>query len=207
MKTFAPHQLDFYKVGHIHQYPEGIEYVYSNFTARSGKHSGDPESTGVYMTGLQLFCKSFLIEAWNDTFFNQPKEMVCYKFWKRISVALQQEVSVKHIEDLHDLGYLPIRIKALPEGSFVPYKVPMMTIVNTLPKFYWLPNSLESVYSSSSWQMINNATTYKRFRRLFQQYSDLTCDNDDHVDYQGHDFSYRGLAGPEAASMSGFASV
>lgn len=205
MKTFAPNQLDFYKVGHIRQYPDGTEYVYSNLTARSGNHSNIPNSKGVIWMGNQLFILEFLIDEWNNTFFNKPKAQVVEKFRLRVSTALGQDVDVKHMEDLHDLGYLPIHIKALPEGTFVPYKVAMMTIVNTHPNFGWITNALESVISTELWIMINSATTFKEFNKNFTKYANITCDSTDHVSIQGHDFSFRGMEGRQASAKSAFA--
>lgn len=206
MNKFAPHQLDFYKVGHINQYPQGTEYVYSNLTARSGKHAL-PNSKGVYWVGLQLLIKDYLQDEWNDSFFNRPKEEVVKQYRTRVSKALSYDVDIRHMEALHALGFLPIHIKALPEGSFVPYKVPMMTIVNTNPEFYWVTNMLESVISAELWPMITSATMYMRYRTLFEKMASITCDNSGHVPYQAHDFSFRGLMGRDAAAKVGLSSL
>ena len=42
-------QVDFYKTSHPRQYPDGTEFVYSNMTARSGKHTNIP-SGKVYIS-------------------------------------------------------------------------------------------------------------------------------------------------------------
>jgi nicotinamide phosphoribosyltransferase len=207
MNLFPATCKDFYKVGHINQYPEGTEFIYSNLTARSGKHSNVPDSKGITFIGLQIFIMDYLIKDWNEGFFFADKHLVINKYKRRVEVALGQEVDVSHMEALHDLGYLPIHIKALPEGSFVPYRVPMLTIVNTLPEFYWVTNMLESVMSAELWQPINSATLYKEYLRVSKQYTDLTCDNEDHIPFQLHDFSLRGMAGREAAAKSAFAAI
>lgn len=207
MKPFAPHQLDFYKTGHHQQYPNGTEYVYSNLTARSGKHSNVENSKGIIFIGLQLFIKDVLIDEWNDTFFNVPKEKVINKYKNRVSVALGYEIKTEHLEALHDLGYLPVKIKALPEGSYVPYRVPMLTIVNTLPEFYWVTNMLESVMSAELWQMINSATTYFAYLKRFHYYAEITGSDKSFIPFQGHDFSFRGMPGREAAAKSAFAAL
>lgn len=207
MKISALHQLDFYKTGHINQYPDKTEFVYSNLTARSGRLSNVPNSKGVHFVGLQLLCKDFLIDNWNETFFNQPKDLVAEEYKNLISTAMNNDIDVSHIEKLHDLGYLPIKIKALPEGAFVPYGIPMMTIVNTIPEFYWLTNYLESVICCELWQMINSATTYKEYYRVFKQYADDTCETDEFVPFQAHDFSFRGMASKESGAKSAFACI
>ena len=78
-------------------------------------------SKGVVFVGMQWFIKSFLMQDFNGTFFNFPKELVCNGFKRRVERGLGKEIDISHIEDLHDLGYLPIRIKALPEGSLTHY--------------------------------------------------------------------------------------
>jgi nicotinamide phosphoribosyltransferase len=207
MKTFAPLQKDFYKVGHVHQYPDNTQTIYSNMTARSGKHANIPDSKGVWYVGMQFFVMDYLIEEWNTTFFSKPKEK-CVRQYKRIvSKGLGYDVDVSHIEKLHDLGYLPIRIKSLPEGSFVPYGVPMFTIVNTLDDFYWVTNMLETVISDELWLPITSATSYMWYRKNSLKYSELTCEDNSFVPFQNHDFSMRGMQGRHAAAISGFASI
>jgi nicotinamide phosphoribosyltransferase len=196
---------DVYKIGHKDQYPISTTEVYSNFTARSGKHSNVPESKGITFIGLQYLIMNYLIEEWNDSFFSKPKEQVVAKYQRRASKILNRYIDINHIEALHDLGYLPIVIKALPEGAFVPYGVPMLTIKNTLGDFFWLTNMLESVLSAELWQPITSATTYLGYKKIFYKYAELTCTPKEFIPYQGHDFSFRGMAGRHAAAISGFA--
>lgn len=207
MKQYAAHQLDFYKTGHADQYPKGIESVYSNFTMRSGNHSNIPNSTGGYIGGMQLFYKSILIDLWNDTFFHQPKNKVISQYKRRISNGLRLDISTNRLEALHDLGYLPIVIKSLPEGAFIPYKVPYITIRETMKEFFWVSQMLESVMSAYTWPMINTINTAAEFLRVFYKYAHLTGGTINAVPYQTHDFSYRGMFGGEAAAMSGLAAL
>ncbi len=200
----ALHSKDVYKIGHIGMYPKGTTEVYSNFTARSGKYSNVPDSKGIYFIGLQYFIMDYLINEWNDTFFKLPKELVVKKYQRRASNILGYEVNVAHIEALHDIGYLPIIIKAIPEGEFIPYNVPMLTIKNTLPEFYWLTNMLESVISAELWQPITSATTYMAYKRIFHKYAEITGSEKEFIPYQIHDFSYRGMPRRHAAAISGF---
>src|SRR5262245_12090905 len=129
MRLNPLHCIDFYKSGHIFQYPKGTTLVYSNFTPRSDKLSTIPR--GIYdhtvtFFGLQFFIKDFLIDAWNREFFSKPKAEVVDRYKRRMDTSLGAgTIPVEHIEALHDLGYLPICIKALPEGSRVHIKVPV----------------------------------------------------------------------------------
>lgn len=202
----ALHQKDSYKIDHRQQYAPGTSLIYSNFTARSGKNSNVP-TDGVTFVGLQHFILEYLINEWSDSFFNKPKESVVQKYKRRVSNILGKTIHVQHIYALHDLGYLPIEIKALPEGSHVPYGVPMFTIVNTKPEFFWLTNMLESVISAELWQPITSATTYMAYKRLAHKYADITGADKGFIPYQLHDFSFRGMAGRHAAAISGFAAL
>jgi nicotinamide phosphoribosyltransferase len=210
MKLNPLTQIDFYKSGHIFQYPEGTEDVYSNFTPRSDRlapvlREGMGAFNGkVVFYGLQGFCLEFLIEAFNEGFFTIPKERAVRCYRRRMDNALGRgAVPVGHIEALHDLGYLPLSIKALPEGSLVNMKVPPFTMRATLPRFYWLTNYIETVLSNSIWKAMTVATLAYQFRRLLEGYAELTGADRAFTDWQAHDFSARGMSGPEDAARSG----
>jgi nicotinamide phosphoribosyltransferase len=198
---------DFYKTGHIFQYPEGTSMVYSNLTARSDKYAKFADSDHrVVFFGLQGFIKWFLIDCWNNEFFNKPKDVVVAAYKRRMDTSLGPNVvSVDHIEALHDLQYLPIQIKALPEGSLVPHGVPMLTIASTHPDFFWVTNYLETVLSSELWKPITNATMAYQYKKILSKYADETGVPQEGVVFQGHDFSFRGMSGVFDAATSGAA--
>ena len=207
MKIFAPINKDAYKIGHKDQYAPGTEVVYSNITARSGTHSNIPGSTGVVFIGMSYVCQSLLIESWNDTFFSQDIDVVVDKYQKYVSHVLGYVVSVEHMRELHKLGYLPVEIRALPEGSFVPYRVPMVTVKNTLPEFFWVTNMLETQLSAETWGMITSATTYNAYRLKFIEYAEKTGADVAGVPFQGHDFSMRGMSSCQSAATGSFAAL
>jgi nicotinamide phosphoribosyltransferase len=207
MQLFAPNVLDFYKVGHINQYPEGTTRVYSNFTARSGWHSNIKKGSSIIFVGLQYFIINHLIKNWNETFFSQPKEVVIAKYKRRVSLGLGFEVDVRHMEELHDLGYLPIEIRALPEGSRVPYGIPVFTIENTIDEFFWVTNMLETVASAEIWAITTAATTYNAYRKTFIKFAEETGGSVGLVPFQGHDFGYRGSMGMVAGAMTGLGAL
>ncbi len=193
---------DGYKVSHCKQYPENTTMVYSNLTARGSRVQGQDFTI---FFGLQYFIKKYLIEDFNK-FFAKPKEEAVAEFKELMDGYLgESQVDMSECEDLHDLGFLPITIKALPEGTKVPLRVPMLTIVNTLPKFYWLTNALETILSTTLWMPITNATTAYRFKKLFDDWAIKTGGSLEFTPFQGHDFSMRGMAGLEAGQMSGSA--
>lgn len=193
---------DFYKTGHIDQYPKGTQYVYSNFTPRQ---SIIPYINHVVVFGVQYFVKEYLIKRFNEDFFNKPKHEVVTQYKDRLETSLAKQCDVTHIEKLHDLGYLPIKLKALPEGSISPIGVPVLTIRNTKPEFFWLTNYLETLLSNTLWQAITSATIAYEYRKLFNHAAKLTSTFPEFVPYQGHDFSMRGLSSLESACISGAA--
>ncbi len=191
---------DGYKVDHRRQYPNQTTLVYSNWTPRKSRIEG---IDNVVFFGLQYFIKRYIIKDFQDNFFNQPKEIVCAKYSRRINNYLgENSVGIKHIEDLHDLGYIPMIIKALPEGVSVPIRVPMFTMYNTLPDFFWLTNYFETLISTTVWMPCNSATIAKKYRMILDKYANETSSIPEFVDWQGHDFSMRGMAGLEAATIS-----
>lgn len=194
---------DFYKTDHRRQYPEGTEVVYSNFTARGSRIKGI-DSHVVF--GIQYLIKEYLIKRFNEGFFKLGKEEAVRKYKRRLDNALGKDsVPVDHIGALHDLGYLPIKIKALREGTICPMRIPCMTITNTLPDFYWVVNFLETIISNVIWGPMTSATIANHYRNIFDEFAEKTSDIPDFVDFQGHDFSMRGMYGLEAAVMSGSA--
>lgn len=198
---------DGYKVGHPFQYPAGTEVVYSNFTARSNKHA--PEVFGkklnkVTFFGLQGFILSFLIQDFQKGFFERPLEEVLTLYKRRMDTYLGPDsVKMDHIAALHKLGYLPIEIRAVKEGSRVDLKVPMLTIKNTEKEFFWVTNFLETALSAWLWKSINTATIASGYRAVLDHYARETGAPLDFVNWQGHDFSMRGVGGLQDAAING----
>lgn len=212
-KSFAPHMTDSYKLGHIYQYPVGTEQVYTNWTPRSDRllpvlrnalDDFAPFEGRMVWFGLQAHIKAFLIDAWNESFFHVSRDKAVSRYQRRMDTFFGLgAVSADHIGALHDLGYLPIEIRALPEGSRVPMRVAAMTIVNTLPEFYWVTNYLETALSSELWKASTVATIAYEYRRLLDHYASLTGAPAEFVQWQGHDFSMRGVDGVERAALAG----
>ena len=139
--------IDFYKADHRSQYPKGTELVFSNWTPRSSRIDAIDK---VVFFGLQYFVKEYLVTRWNRDFFDRPKSEVVGRYARRMRNA-GITIEVDHIEALHDLGYLPLEIRALPEGTEVPIGVPIFVMFNTKPDFFWLTNYLETTMSSIVW--------------------------------------------------------
>lgn len=193
--------IDGYKTDHRRQYPEGTEIVYSNLTARKSRIEGVNE---VVFFGLQFFVKEYLIEAWNKGFFEKPLEEILARYSRRMDNYLgPKAITVEHIKELHQLGYLPIKIKALKEGTKVPIGVPMVTIINTKKRFFWLTNYFESVFSNYIWKGITSATVANLYHKRFRKHAKKTGYDQSFIQWQGHDFSFRGMSGIQDAVLSG----
>lgn len=191
---------DAYKLGHVHMYPEGTEYVLSNFTDRGSRIEG---VTHTVHFGLQAFLHSWITEAWKPFFAATEDEVADLYDEFTLSILGPNNVGSEHIRALHRLGYLPLRFRSLPEGAKVPLRVPKFTVENTHKDFYWLTNYIETAMSAAIWQPATSATIADRFRALLDEWAVLTTGSTAGVEWQGHDFSFRGMGGIEAAAASG----
>lgn len=201
--------LDGYKTGHKDQYPQGTEFVHSNLTARSAKYSLLPEgihNNKVVFFGLSYYVQNYIIEHWNKNFFSQDIDVIAKEYTDEMNSYLgPNSIGEEHIRKLHAYGKMPIRIKALLEGTRVPIQVPMTIVENIGKDFFWLTNYLETIWSAISWLPITSATTAHGYRQIIEKYAEETGGSKEFVMFQGHDFSFRGMAGLEAALMSGAA--
>lgn len=207
MKLYAASVTDGYKVAHGAMYVDGTTKVYSNLTPRNDKiyrRNCTPFYDGkLVWVGAQGAVQE-IKEMW-DVFFASPKEQVVGRFARRMAGYLGgYEPAVKAISDLHDLGYLPLQFKSLPEGSKVSFGIPVMTVTNTLPQFYWLTNYLETVISNLTWKVATNATIAREYKAICKHYADMTGTDDFSVSIQCHEFAERGMSGPEDAARAGF---
>lgn len=193
---------DGYKTGHHQQYPKGTEYVYSNWTPRSNKYA--PQGCDKVLSFGQQYVVKWLHQYFHDNFFSQPKAKICNEIKEELTLYLGAPYDVSHFEKLHDLQYLPIRVKSLPEGVEVPIRVPMVTVVNTDPAFYWVTNFLETILSTMLWQPMTSATIALNYKRIFKKWAlDTDPASLGFIDFQGHDFSMRGMGGLQSAQSSG----
>jgi nicotinamide phosphoribosyltransferase len=199
----APLLGDFYKQSHRVQYPKGTELVYSTWESRVALPPLDFTNSAVAF-GFQAFCKEYLIDYFNEYFFARPKDEVVAEYARFIKYTLgDQNPETQHIERLHDLGYVPLLIKAVKEGTQVPCRVPMLTVENTVPEFFWLTNFVETLLSCQTWVASTSATSAREFRKMMNEYCEKTGGASGFVQFQGHDFSMRGMASLDAALMSG----
>lgn len=194
--------IDWYKNSHRAAYPKGITQVWSNWTPRTTRVPG---ATHIVNFGLTYLCKKYFQEEFQKNFFDKPLSGILAEYRAVVASCLGiTDPDVSHIEMLHTLGYLPIKIYALPEGESVALQVPPIVITNTEPDFFWLPNYFETLLSNVLWRASTSATTAQRYRKMFLHHVRRSGETDmSGVDYMGHDFSYRGMSGTEDAMLSG----
>lgn len=197
---------DLYKPGHAKMYHPKTEVIFSNFTPRGDKyfqHYAPNAPKGVIVAGVQRMIHFVLVDMWED-FFRMDEDKAVTKFKRRMDGSLGENVvDTKGVRQLHKLGYLPVEFRSQDEGVLSPLKVPVFTIHNTHPDFAWLTNYLETVISAESWKTFTSATTAFNFRLLAEEWANKTCDNKDHIPFQMHDFSLRGLSCIEDGYKSG----
>lgn len=208
MNLFAAHVVDGYKPPHRSMFPQDTNYTYGNLTARADRLFLKSVSCSqfwdskVVWFGLQGILQE-LKELWQKSFFDQPKAAVIARYKRRMDNYLGAgKVPTDGFEALHDLGYLPIQVLALPEGARVNMNVPLYVIYNTNPEFFWFTNYLETSMSNLIWKMVTNATIAYEYRRVLEHWARLTGSDPAFIDVQGHDFAYRGVGGPEDGARS-----
>ena len=193
--SFKPITLfysDGYKIGHRKMLAPGTDFLYGTWIPRSTKHA--PKGvTKIVSFGQQLVAR-WLNDEYQEHFFNLTKDEAL-KFGQDMSMYLGMEFDASHFADLHDLGYLPIRIKSLPEGIETSPNVPHMTFVNTVKGFAWLTLYLETIISSLAWKPATSATLALQYKRNLVNWVMKTDPaNAWLIPFLAHDFSARGLS-------------
>jgi nicotinamide phosphoribosyltransferase len=201
MSFLSPMLLcDFYKLSHRAMYPKGTEVVYSTWTARGSRHI---DIDRVVVFGLQMALQK-VQDMFHDNFFIVELDDVLAEYKRVVKYTLgDSDPDTSHIEALWNEECLPITVRALPEGSLVPLRVPHFTVHNTKPEFFWLTNYLETFFSCELWQPSTSATLAFEYRKLLERASYVTTGGKDFVPFQGHDFSMRGMSSLDSAVSSG----
>ena len=188
---------DFYKAVHSEMLNPGMTKSVSYYTPRKSRVNRWPK---VVNFGLQMFIKNWLIDEFNENFFNRPEDEVVVEYKRVLDNAMGKDIyDINKVRKLHKLGYLPIEIISIPEGIEVPMRCPIFGITNTHDEFAWLPQALESLISAEVWYPMITATVGHTYRQIVDKYYDLTCDdNIPHRRALGN-FDFRGDMGVDAA--------
>lgn len=193
--------IDFYKSCHDFMLPEGMTKSVSYYTPRKSRVTGWDK---VVNFGLQAFIKTWLIDYFNEYFFNKPMNEIVQDYRRILDNTLGAgNYNYEKVSKLHKLGYLPIEIMSLPEGMEVPMKCPIFGITNTHDDFAWLPQALESLISCEMWYPMITATVGKKYRDIVDKYYHDTCEFKTPRRRALGNFDFRGDKGYDAALKAG----
>lgn len=184
---------DSYKISHFKQYPPGTTNVYSYAESRGGVF---PETV---FFGLQAFIKEYLLTPVTMQDVDEA-ELVC----KLHGFADFNREMWEHIVNVHN-GRLPVRIRAVPEGTVLPTKNVLVTIENTDPKCYALTSYLETALLRAVWYPTTVATLSYNAKKIIKHYLEKTADDTSGLLFKFHDFGSRGVSSKESAGLGGLA--
>ena len=192
--------IDFYKATHHEQYPAGLTKMVSYYTPRMSRLKDNDKVT---MFGLQAFIEEYLIDGFNENFFNRPEDEVLDEYATIMNYTMGEgSYDLGKIRDLHRLGYLPLIISAIPEGTRTKVGVPQIEITNSHPNFVWLVNTIETLLSCTMWHTQVSAEVGYRYRQIVNKYHALTCEDSVNPARLLGDFSMRGQQSAESAIKS-----
>lgn len=166
---------DTYKQTHVRMFPKGLTKLVSYWTPRKAMSK---QYDKMVFFGLQEFIKKYLIEDFNKNFFNRPLDEVIEEYKSYMNTQLGEgNYDLDAIVKLHELGHLPILMRALPEGSVVNMGIPCIELTNTHPDFAWVVQWLECILQVELWPTCNYATIGKIYKEVADKYYELTVDN------------------------------
>ena len=186
-------RTDSYKVSHWKQYPPGTQTVFSYIESRGGAFSHS------VFFGLQAHLREYLqkpvslddVEEAADIFALHG-EPFNREGWRRLV-------------DQHG-GRLPLRIRAVAEGSVVPTHNVLATVENTDPEFFWLTSWMETELLRAVWYPTTVATISAAAKTTILAYLEATSDDPaGQIGFKLHDFGARGVSSMESAALGGLA--
>lgn len=184
--------VDSYKSGHYLMYPPGAEAIYSYIEARLG-HYENLVWYGALASLLDKLSQKItmdMVEEANSVLTTHG-EPFPYQGWKYV------------VEELK--GRIPLRIRALSEGSIVPVSIPLMTIESTCPEAFWMPGWMETMLMRV-WYPTTVATRSKYIKGIIYEYLQKTSEDPDaEINFKLHDFGSRGVSSRESANIGGSA--
>jgi nicotinamide phosphoribosyltransferase len=183
--------VDSYKVSMKWQYPAGTTNVYSYIESRGGRYDR------TVFFGLQAFIKEYLLEPISQSDIDIADEILTAH-----GEPFNRE-GWQYILDQHR-GYLPVVIRAVPEGTVVPVKQVLATIENTDPKCFWLTTWLETALLRAIWYPTTVATQSWHIKQVIKDFLEKTGDPSS-IDFKLHDFGARGVSSLESAGIGGAA--
>lgn len=182
---------DSYKVSMFKQYPAGTSAVYSYIESRGGRYDK------TLFFGLQAFIEEYLTKPITQAEIDEAEEIL---------TAHGEPFNRSGWEYIlnHHQGYLPLLIKAVPEGTVVPTGNVLVTVENTDPECFWLTTYVETALLRAVWYPTTVATQSWHIKQVIKEYLEKTGDTT-LIDFKLHDFGARGVSSMESASIGGAA--
>lgn len=192
---------DFYKLTHILQYRPELRELTSYLTPRGSRLKGVDK---VVFFGLSAYVHSYVVKNFNDNFFNRNFEYCECEIREVLELGLGYsdemiDRTINAFRALHELGYLPVEINAVPEGTLVPMGVPCIEIKSTNPQFFWVGQALEASLSAAIWHPMVSATIAREYRKIARGAFFATVENGIDERTAMCDFSMRGQESNESA--------
>ena len=192
---------DFYKLTHILQYRPELRELVSYLTPRGSRLKGVNK---VVFFGLSAYVHSYIVQNFRENFFRRNFEYCECEIREVLELGLGYtdemiDKTIEHFKALHDLGYLPVEINAVPEGTLVPMGVPCLEIKSTNPDFFWVGQALEASLSAAIWHPMVSATIAREYRKIARGAFSATVENGIDERTAMCDFSMRGQESNESA--------
>lgn len=197
---------DFYKVSHKAQYPDDTQIVHSTLVARNINYNPIIDQEKFFWFGTKLFIAKLKdFENWFFKLTIYEVGSVLSKYKAFLDARLGGDNDVSHWAKLrNECHHLPLVIKAQPERTVQDLQKPLLIVENTNEDFYWLTSFIETTCLSNIWPVTTAANRAWNIRNVIEGFmKDHTEDERMAIDFMGHDFSYRGLAGDDAAELVG----
>jgi len=198
---------DSYKYSHFLQYPKGTTHVSSYIEARGIDDDYktlfrgtivDKNAQELVFFGIQAFVKQYLSKRITKENVDEAEELITAHgepFNRRDFMTIVNKYD----------GYLPLLIKAAPEGTVLPLHNVMLQVINTDPTMPWLTSWIETMLLRAIWYPTTVATLSRDSKKIIKHYLDMTSDNPDQVAFKLHDFGARGVSSEESAKLGGLA--
>lgn len=183
--------VDSYKVSMKDQYPPNTTGVYSYIESRGGEYDR------TVFFGLQAYLKEYLANPITQEDIDEADAVLTPH-----GVPFPRD-AWQYILDTHK-GYLPVIIKAVPEGTVLRTRNVLATIENTDPKCFWLTTWLETALLRAIWYPTTVATQSWHIKQLILSYLKETGDESG-IAFKLHDFGARGVSSMESAALGGCA--
>ncbi len=184
-------RTDSYKGSMFKQYPPDTTSVYSYIESRGGVYDK------TLFFGLQSFIKQYLL-----TPITQEQIEYAQRVWDANGMPFNRE-GWEYILNEHD-GYLPLVIRAVPEGTIVPVGNVLVTVENTDPKLFWLTTWVETALLRAVWYPTTVATVSWHIKQVLKGYLEKSGDEAGLL-FKLHDFGARGVSSAESAELGGAA--